>query len=66
METQSLCVIDAPDETVAEGHGRNSIHETRRASEDFGQDALKFGVDGQNQGSKFGWNVGVFVEFFQF
>ena len=35
-------------------------------SEYFGQDSLKFGVDGQDQGAEFGWNVGVFVKFLKF
>ena len=66
METQSMCAIEAQNEMVAEGP-RTAIHsETWIASEDFGQDALEFGVDGQNQGSKFRWNVGIFVELFQF
>ena len=37
-----------------------------RRSKHFGQDALEFGIDGQDQCSKFGWNVGVLIEFLEF
>ena len=35
-------------------------------SKNLGQYALEFGVDGENQCSKLGRDIGVLIEFFQF